>query len=135
MGNFEDFVVSVRAVAGAIGKKTGQIVDISKLKLTQSEINNEISNYFKELGRITYQAQKSEDVKLQERIDEYVSLIDDLNIRLRSVTEQIAHLKNKKTCKNCMHENGTDMLYCGKCGEKISDIDGTDVGKASGVDD
>ena len=43
MGLFEDVVVNARSAANVVGKKAGQLVDISKLRLSAADVEREIS--------------------------------------------------------------------------------------------
>ena len=52
MGLFEDVVVNAKEAVNAVGKKAGQMVDISKLRLSAADLNNEISKRFEALGRV-----------------------------------------------------------------------------------
>lgn len=47
MGLFEDVVVNAKEAVNAVGKKAGQMVDISKLRLSAADLNNEISSALK----------------------------------------------------------------------------------------
>ena len=120
MGVFEDFVVNVKSAADAMGKKTEQIIDLSKLKLNQTEINNKVTKCFERLGKLVYEASKNE-IGAEEQISECKSEIDDLLVQLRAVTEQIALVKNKKKCRKCGADNLPEMRFCGKCGAKLGD--------------
>ena len=51
MGIFEDVVVNARSAAEVVGKKAGQLVDISKLRLSVADVNREISRRLEALGR------------------------------------------------------------------------------------
>lgn len=120
MGLFEDVVVNAKSAVTVVGKKAGQIVDISKLRITAADLNNEISKRFEALGRVTYDAQKTENAS-SELIAECVAAIDELYEQLDAVNEQIAALRKRIKCKECGYENAQDAVYCNKCGAKLGD--------------
>ena len=50
MGLFEDVVINAKSAANAVGKKAGQLVDVSKLKISAAELNNEINKKYEQGG-------------------------------------------------------------------------------------
>ena len=119
MGLFEDVVVNAKSAVSVVGKKAGQIVDISKLRFNAAEINNEISKRFESLGRVVYDGEKTEN-NASELVAECVKAIDELYDQLDAINEQIAVLKNRLKCKSCGFENAQDAVLCNKCGTKLS---------------
>ena len=77
MGLFEDVVVNAKEAVNAVGKKAGQMVDISKLRLSAADLNNEISKRFEALGRVIYDAKKTGNDSA-DLADEGITTIDDL---------------------------------------------------------
>ena len=105
MGLFEDVVVNAKEAVNAVGKKAGQMVDISKLRLSAADLNNEIS---KKTGN------DSADLA-----DECITTIDDLYEQLDAVNDQISALRSKVICKKCGAENPAEACYCNMCGSKF----------------
>ena len=71
MDYFDKVADGVRSTAETIGKKTQDVVDISKLKLNAYEINSEIKKRFEALGRIVYDAKQGDyncDIVIEENI-------------------------------------------------------------------
>ena len=101
-----------------MGQKAGQIVDISKLRLNAADLNNEISKRFESLGRIVYDAKKTENSSA-DLVEECVLTIDDLYQQLDEVNEQIAKARNRVKCKSCGYENAQEAVYCNRCGAKL----------------
>lgn len=120
MGIFEDVVFNAKSAANTVGKKAGRLVDISKLRLNATELNNEISKRYEALGRVVYNASK-EDQDVKGLIDECIISIDALYLRLDEVNEKIAKLQNKATCPICGSGNAEGSLFCSHCGTKLAD--------------
>ncbi|WP_457942411.1 zinc-ribbon domain-containing protein [Caproiciproducens sp. LBM24188] len=120
MGIFEDVVVNAKTAVNVVGKKAGQFVDISKLRISAADLNNEISKRFETLGRTIYEAKKT-DNDSSELVNECITAIDDLYEQLDAVNEQIAAMREKQVCKGCGEENPQDAIYCNKCGRKLSE--------------
>lgn len=120
MGMLDDVIVNAKSAANVVGKKAAQLVDISKLRISVADLNNEISKQYESLGRAAYDAQKSGG-DLSEEISERAKTIDDLNEQLNAVNEQLAAAREKLVCPNCGQENAQGSVYCSKCGQKLSD--------------
>lgn len=119
MGLLEDVVINAKSAVTVVGKKASQIVDISKLRISAAELNNEINKRFESLGRVVYDAKKT-DNSAEELISECVTAIDDLYEQLDAVNEQISAIRNRTVCKVCGEENPQGASYCCKCGTKLN---------------
>ncbi|XOQ49125.1 MAG: zinc-ribbon-2 domain-containing protein [Eubacteriales bacterium] len=120
MGLFEDVVVNAKSAVNVVGKKAGQFVDISKLRISSADLNNEISKRFESLGRTVYEAKKT-DNDVSDLVNECITAIDDLYEQLDAVNEQLVAMRAKQVCKNCGQENPQSADYCSKCGHKLSE--------------
>ena len=104
MGLLEDVVVNAKSAVNVMGKTAGKIVDISKLRISAAELNGEISKRYESLGRMVYDAQKT-DNDATDLVRECVNAIDDLYEQLDAVNEQISSMRNRTVCKGCGAEN------------------------------
>lgn len=120
MGLFEDVVVNAKSAVDIVGKKAGQIVDVSKLRINAADLNNEISKRFESLGRTIYEEKKTENDS-SELISECVAAIDDLYEQLDAVNEQLVTMRAKSICRSCGQENSQDAVYCSRCGHKLTE--------------
>ena len=77
MGLLEDVVINAKSAVTVVSEKAGKIVDISKLRINAAELNNEINKRYESLGRVVYDAKKT-DNSAEELITECVAAIDDL---------------------------------------------------------
>lgn len=119
MGLFEDVVVNAKSAVNVVGKKAGQIVDVSKLRISAADLNNEISKRYESLGRTVYEAKKTENDS-SDLVNECITAIDDLYEQLDAINEQLVAMRAKLVCKNCGEENPQTAVYCNKCGHKLS---------------
>ena len=55
MGILDDVVINAKSAAEAVGKKAGQLVDMSKLRINVAELNAEISKRYEALGEYVYE--------------------------------------------------------------------------------
>ena len=120
MGVWEDVVLNAKTAVTAVGKKAGEMVDISKLRLSATEINREISNQFEEIGRMVYEAKK-EETDNQEAVAAKMAAIDELYEQLDAVNDKLDELKKTVKCDKCGTRSGKGTVYCPKCGTKLDD--------------
>lgn len=88
MGLFEDVVINAKTAANAVGKKAGQLVDVSKLKISAAELNIEINKQYEALGKAVYDAKKA-DSDPADLVAEAMVAIDELQEQLDALNEQI----------------------------------------------
>lgn len=119
MGLFEDVVVNARSAANVVGKKAGQLVDISKLRLSAADVEREISRRLEALGRVVYDEKKT-GVDSQALVEESISCIDELYEQLDVINDELALARNKVICPRCGSTNPQGFSYCGCCGAKLT---------------
>ena len=120
MGVLDDFIVNAKTAVDTVGKKAGQIADISKLRVSVADLNNDISKKFESLGKTVYEAKKTGQDQT-ESVSEAAEEIDDLYDQLAAVNQQLAAVRERTICKSCGTENPQGAVYCVKCGHKLSD--------------
>ena len=119
MGILDDVVINVKTAAEAVGKKAGQIVDVSKLRFNVAELNAEISKRYEALGEYVYEncrealAEDAESVGKMAEIDE---LVNQRNI----LTKELVDKQNKVVCPSCGKQSPITASYCSSCGAKLT---------------
>lgn len=94
MSLFDDFSVNARACADKVSKKADTAVEISRLKITESRVQHDISKSLKLLGAKVYKAYSTDDSNLN--ISDDVENIRDMYERLRFIRSKITELKNSR---------------------------------------
>ena len=126
MGILDDVMVNMKSAANTVSKRTGEIVDYSKLKFTASGLATEIRKKYQTLGEEVYTCTKigaEDSTSIELLIDE----IDQLKAQLEATNEMIMAAKNKILCPVCKAELDKDSIFCNKCGSRIeSDFVATD---------
>ncbi len=125
---FDDFLGKAKDVADAAGKKTGELVEISKLKLQCVKLNSAIKERYEKLGSAVYSMKKS-DYENPELISSMVEEITELLDKLNETSEKIADIKNISICSCCGAKNPPENVYCAKCGSKLDGTKGETFGK------
>jgi hypothetical protein len=118
MGTFEDVVFKAKSVADAAGKKTVELVEITKLSLAISDAKKKIDKIFCEMGKIIYDAVK-DDSDCTDEIKAKALIVDDHIVMLNQLNEKLAHIKCMKKCAACCADNQKVSVYCHKCGAKL----------------
>lgn len=118
MGAFEDVVMKAKNAADIAGKKTGELVEITRLRLNVSELEERIRSQYQELGKTVYNAAK-DHTDCTDYVHEKSEAIDRLFAELTKLNEKISELKNEKKCASCGAVNPQEAVYCQKCGTKL----------------
>ena len=106
----------VATTARKVIKKSGDIYSTTKLSLQISKLKGDIDECYRKIGKMFYEnycgeSQSGEDVEL------LCKKIDELNKKIKDISEQISEIKDVAVCKNCGAEVKKDDPYCAKCGE------------------
>jgi hypothetical protein len=133
MGVFEDVVVKAKAAVDVAGKKTGEFVEIAKLKIAASEITGELKKKYQELGRLAYDAAKNNS-NIQEKTNLAVTEIDELFVKLSIVNAQIDIIKSIIRCPECGGSNSMEAAFCSNCGQKFEKTEDSEAEKEDAGD-
>lgn len=118
MATFEEFLNMAKDAAEAAGKKTGDLLDMTKLKMEIARVEKELASTYEGLGRLTYDAKKgAEDTS--DLMDTCVAHIDELSEKLAGLQNKLADKKHAVRCAACGSLNEQDAAFCKACGEKL----------------
>ncbi len=118
MAIFDEVVSRVKDMAETAGRKTGELVEISKIKIRIAELRREIAGAHEGLGRLIYDSRKSgEDVA--EMVDACVDHIADLYEDLEELELKVMESKNAVRCNGCGALNDNTAQFCNQCGTKL----------------
>lgn len=119
MNLFDEFVNRAKDVVDVAGKKTGELVEVSKLKLQAVQINSDIGKAYERLGAIVYEQAKA-GTDNSDLIAVCVSEIDALLASLEELNEKIDESKTGSRCPNCGANNPEAAVFCSRCGSHLS---------------
>lgn len=98
--------------------KTGEVVEVSKLRLELSKQQGRLRALYQKLGSSVY--------SMKEKEYEDPDLIDHLcqeikaNLKIqRDLKAKIAGLKKMKVCPVCGSRNPMESVYCNQCGSRM----------------
>ena len=118
MGILDDVMINAKTAAEVVGKKAGQIVDVSKLRFNVAELNAELSKRYEALGEYIYEncreclAEDAESVGKMAEIDELVN-------QRNALTKELVDKQNKVVCPVCAKQSPITASFCSNCGAKL----------------
>ncbi|PWM38520.1 MAG: zinc ribbon domain-containing protein [Clostridiales bacterium] len=118
MGTLDSIFNKARDVANDMGKKAGDVVEVSKLKLSVVSLESDIEKIYAKLGLMVYEMVKagSENRGL---IDGCVAEIDALKGKLGEINAKVDELKNVRRCDSCGAAVELSAQFCPMCGNLI----------------
>ena len=118
MAKFEDTVAKAKEYLDIAGKKTGEFIDLQKLKINASTVRNSIAKDFESVGRMYYDGLKKETDN-SDAIKAVVADIDGKYEELAEIESKIADAKGGNICPDCGTQDPDDSYYCRRCGKKL----------------
>ncbi|WP_312643694.1 zinc ribbon domain-containing protein [Hydrogenoanaerobacterium sp.] len=119
MDTFDEFLGKAKNLVDLAGKKTGEAVELAKLKMSRMQLNGEIQKTYEKLGAFVYKFHKSGEDN-QELIDICVGEIDSLLVQLDAIASKINEIRSSVKCPQCGALNDEESIYCAKCGAKMA---------------
>lgn len=116
-----DFLENVKNVvtdaAQKVAKKSGEIIEASKVKYTIFELKGDIKKLYEEIGKLTYQTIEADG--------EYA---EDIKLKCNIITAKLAKIEYLKTtgetgvkCPSCGRNAGFDDENCPSCGADMAE--------------
>lgn len=118
MTTMEEVICKAKELAGAAGKKTGELVNLGKLKVEAAENERAISAKLEMIGSIMYEAQK-DGIAVEEKLAPLYEEVDVLKEKAAQLTAQMDELRHTRHCTACGKNNPNDAAFCQKCGKEL----------------
>ena len=115
--NFEEIKRGATGVADRAVKKTGEVTNLVKLKVSMKSAEGKLSEVYEEIGRLFYTAERSGEDCTSD-IAAYIMKADKLKADIAAYTKQLAKLRNVRICEGCGHEIDMNVNFCPVCGLK-----------------
>ena len=123
---FEQVKDTVKKTAAAAYDKSGQLVDITKVKLSIVSAEGAVEKLYKELGEIYYKDSKDGTINDPEAIKGICETIDSKLEEIKALNLKIAALKKMKICPGCSKPISEDAAFCPSCGTKTAQEEKTE---------
>lgn len=115
MSQWNELLDKAKDLANAATKKTGEVVETSKLKLQEASLNTDIENAYEKIGSYVYRTHKT-GVDYEERIQKEIDKVDGLLEALGELEEKMAEIKKVRKCANCGAICPLESHFCSRCG-------------------
>ncbi len=120
MGFFEDALNKTKEVVDVAYKKTGEVVNVEKLKFNAASLKTKREKDYAELGKIYFELVK-DNTDLDDNTRNLVDAIAEKNDEIIRLNQDIQSFKNKKLCPNCNTSIEANSTFCKNCGEKLAE--------------
>jgi hypothetical protein len=111
----DTMTTKAKQLAGIASKKTGEAVEISKLKVQASQINSMMRSTYERIGTLIYDQEKT-GVDNYDIVMVCISEIDAQLSKLSDINARIAAIKSGSVCPSCGAPNPSGSAYCAVCG-------------------
>jgi len=118
MSFWQGFSSKVKNIAQNVAKKSGDMVEVTKINLSISTEEENIKKLYTEIGKYCYEIYEK-NVRFDNTINELCEKIKAHKNAIESLNEKINELKNVVKCQACGNVLPRDSVYCAKCGVKI----------------
>lgn len=119
MAVFEDVLSRAKSIAKTAGRKTEDLVELTKVHIQIGDLRREIAALYEGLGRLVYDARHT-DEPVDELIDACVEELEEQQAALARLEERVMQNKNVVRCEACGAFNAHDAAFCNQCGKKLS---------------
>lgn len=117
MSIFDNITKKVTDTAKAAAKKSGELVEVTRLNMNVSAEQDKIDKICLSIGKTIYEAFK----KGEGTPDSFIENCKDAaghDENIKNIKQKILEIKNLKICAECGAELDADTAYCSKCGAK-----------------
>jgi rRNA maturation endonuclease Nob1 len=118
MAFFEKFGKKVGEAAQVAAKKSGEVVEITKLSMNIAGEEDKVKALYCEIGKKAYENYAA-GAALE--IDDFRALLEQVDREKENIKElkaKILDVKNMRVCPSCGKELDKSVAFCEKCGTK-----------------
>jgi rubrerythrin len=130
---FDNFSKKVGDAAKTAAKKSGELVETTKLNMTINSEEDKIKKLHNEIGKLVYIKFEGGN-NFEPDINSICQQIMEVQKNIDSIRRKVLEIKNAKTCPNCKSEMEINIMFCPKCGVKQETIYSDNMGSSSGIE-
>ena len=119
MSWMDDMWINTKSAANAVGQKTGEVIDRSKLRLAIIDLKSDLFHKYAVLGKLCYESYRTGKDYAKEMLA-LEKEIADMNVQLSALKDKLAHLQKKVKCPSCGTYNPQGALFCRQCGSRLA---------------
>lgn len=121
------FLKKIGEQVNVLGKKSGEMLEVTKLKLACAKLEKEVEEKKLALGHLCYEAylegkrEEEEMLSLCKSIDELRAEIEKINEEIEAVQKegQGSEAPKAKFCSQCGEKQDAEAKFCRNCGNKL----------------
>lgn len=117
MAFFENFAKKVGETAQAVGQKSGELVEITKINLNIGAEEEKTNKVYEKIGKQVYQ-NHCEGKKVAPELSEMCEEIKGYQDTIECLKQKLLEVKNIKKCPGCDTDLEKEIAFCPKCGAK-----------------
>ena len=110
MGIFDDVVVNAKSAAEAVGRKAGQLVDVSKLRIGAAEVNAEITKRYETLGQYVYENCRELTAADPEAVGKMAE-IDELKAQATAIAKELNGVSRPTVENYIQYLESANLIY------------------------
>lgn len=118
MAVFEEVIARAKSMAEVAGKKTGELVETTKIKLEIAELQRDIAALYEGLGRLVYDGRQSGE-SVEDMIESCVAHLEEQNAYLQDLQDRLLENRNAVRCTACGTVNDDTARFCSQCGKNL----------------
>lgn len=118
MGFLDNAVNVAKETIGVVGHKTGEVVNVQKIRFEIAAIQSKREKDLRELGRVCFAKYKNSD-DVPAEIANIVAAIKEKSVKISALKTEIAKVQERKLCPKCATFIDADSKFCRNCGEKV----------------
>lgn len=117
MAFLENLGKKVEEAAQAAVKKSGELVETTKINMAIGTEEDKIQKMYAEIGKLVYSKYTS-NMDVGQDAAALCESIKACEETIKGLKEKIMEIKKTKLCVNCGAELDRTVLFCSKCGAK-----------------
>ena len=119
MGIMDSFWTTAKSAIDFAGEKTETAIEISKLKMRESQVNSDIRKGYEKIGNLVYNSTKKQ-VNSDDLVRVCIADIDRLLAELAEIHQQLCKLRKQIKCSKCGMMNPQAAAFCSRCGGDLN---------------
>lgn len=100
------------------GKKAGELWEITRLNLQMADLQRDIDEVLRKIGKIVYSAHLDPNANTEE-VEGMLTLLDGMKSEMSDIRQRIKELRQIKACPSCEKKLNKEDAYCRHCGTKL----------------
>lgn len=118
MIDFTSLKNRIMGTAETAGKKAGDMVELTKMRMQVAQYKGELAKAHEKLGAMIYNMMKVEEEDTS-AINVCIDEIDYILDKIQEAEEKVKELRKVSCCQSCGLEIPSDACFCPKCGAKV----------------